>query len=197
MRGSHFVGLGLICLAALSGCETAPTENDHLSLVPDFQLTERSGRTVSRDDLKGKVWVAAFVFTRCAGPCSQISGAMAQLQNAVVSQKDVALVSITVDPEHDTPKVLTDYAAKFNADPDRWLFLTGEPAKVYSLIRDGFKLGVEQNEGTARTPGNEVMHSTRLALVDRQGEIRGYYDGTDADSLAKLKKKIALLLREK
>jgi cytochrome oxidase Cu insertion factor (SCO1/SenC/PrrC family) len=197
MRGSHFIGLGLICLAALSGCEATPSENDHLSLVPDFQLSERSGRTVSRDDLKGKVWVAAFVFTRCAGPCSQISGAMAQLQNAVVSQKDVVLVSITVDPEHDTPKVLDDYATKFNADANRWLFLTGEPVKVYSLIRDGFKLGVEQNQGTARTPGNEVMHSTRLALVDRRGEIRGYYDGTDVDSLAKLKKKIALLLREK
>lgn len=183
--------------AALCGCQTAPSEDDHFGLVPDFQLSERSGKMVGRDDLKGKVWVAAFVFTRCAGPCSQITGSMAQLQDSVASQKDVVLVSFSVDPEHDTAAVLSDYAAKFHAHPERWLFLTGEPDKVYALIRQGFKLGAEQNTGTARTPGNEVLHSQRLVLVDRQSEIRGYYDGTDPEALAKLKKKIAVVLREK
>ncbi|OAI49657.1 hypothetical protein AYO44_18355 [Planctomycetaceae bacterium SCGC AG-212-F19] len=184
----------LMCGAALAGCQAA---DPPLGRVDDFQLVERSGRSVTRDDLEGKVWVAAFSFTRCAGPCTQISGAMAQLQQQVAGQSDVRLVSFTVDPEHDTPDVLAAYAKKFAADPDRWLFLTGDREKMYALIQHSFKLGVAQAEGTARTPGNEVLHSTRLVVVDRQGNIRGYFDGTEEKSLGELRKKVAGLLREK
>jgi cytochrome oxidase Cu insertion factor (SCO1/SenC/PrrC family) len=179
---------------ALSGCQSA---DEPLGKLADFQFIERSGRTVSRDDLEGKVWVAAFVFTRCAGPCTQISGTMAKLQEGLAGQKDVLLVSFSVDPDHDTPRVLSDYAANFRAEPDRWLFLTGDRAKMYALIQDSFKLGVASNEGAARTPGNEVLHSTRLVLVDRRGNIRGYFDGTEEKSIGELRKKIAALLREK
>jgi cytochrome oxidase Cu insertion factor (SCO1/SenC/PrrC family) len=183
-----------LCGAALAGCQ-AP--EPPLGRVDDFQLMERSGQSVSRDDLEGKVWVAAFFFTRCAGPCTQISGAMAQLQQHVASQSDVRLVSFTVDPEHDTAEVLAAYAKKFSADPERWLFLTGDREKMYALIQNSFKLGVAKAEGTARTPGNEVLHSTRLVVVDRHGNIRGYFDGTDEKSLSELRKKVGALLREK
>jgi protein SCO1 len=189
---SRFTLGTLICLA-FCGCKQA---DPPLGEVSDFQLTTQAGKTLSRDDLKSKVWVADFIFTRCTGPCRQITGSMASLQEQLVGQKDVYLVSFSVDPEHDTPAVLAEYAKQFSADPERWFFLSGDRAKMYEMIEKGFKLGVAQNEGTARTPGNEVMHSTRLALVDKQGKIRGYFDGTDENSIKELRQKIALLLRE-
>ena len=204
MRRSIGAGLGVTLLAVvcLPGClsripPAAAEEDLDLGPVADFSLTERGGRTVSRDDLLGKVWVASFIFTRCAGPCSQVSGSMARLQKELEGQKDVALVTFTVDPEYDTPKVLQGYAARFGADPERWLFLTGDRDKVYPLIRESFHLGVEQTQGTARTPGNEVTHSTRLAVVDRRGHVRGYFDGTQPEDLPLLRQRVAALVREK
>src|SRR5262245_8920989 len=181
---------------------TDPSET--LRAVPDFALTERSGRTVRLDDLRGKVWVASFVFTRCTGACPQITGTMARLQKELKDQPNVWLVSISVDPKHDTPAVLKAYAGRFGAaDPERWLFLTGEQEDVYRLVGKGFALGVQQTEGAQRTPGNEVIHSSKLALVDRQSRIRGYFDGRQADDegqpiddLPKLRQAIAALLRE-
>ncbi len=195
-----------LVLLSLAGCQigkpTAGSDDDY-GAVADFSLTERSGRTVRRADLLGKVWVAAFTFTRCAGPCAQVSGNLARLQQELAGQDDVLLVSFTVDPEHDTPKVLQEYANRYGADPQRWLFLTGQQDDVYQLIRDSFRLGVEQTEGTARIPGNEVIHSTKLAVVDRRGHLRGYFDGRmvddegkPAEDLPRLKQKIAMLVGE-
>jgi protein SCO1 len=198
----------LICTLLLAGCAgplPSCTVDDDLGSVADFALTERSGRTVHRDDLLGKVWVAAFIFTRCAGPCHQVSGTMARLQHDLAGLDDLRLVSFTVDPEYDTPKVLSEYANRRRADPERWLFLTGEPDKVYSLIRDGFHLYAEPNRGPERTEGNEVTHDVRLALVDRRGHLRmgktstgyGYFDGTKAEDIPLLEEKIRTLLQEK
>ena len=180
----------------------ADDDDDH-GAVGDFTLTERNGRTVKRSDLLGKVWVASFVFTCCSGACPQISGSMAQLHHEMADKGEVTLVTFTVDPERDTPAVLKEYAARHGADSERWLFLTGEQGKLYELIEKSFQLAVKQNEGTARSPGNEVTHSSRLVLVDRRGRIRGYYDGrrTDdngnpTDDLPRLRKKIARLLQE-
>jgi cytochrome oxidase Cu insertion factor (SCO1/SenC/PrrC family) len=188
-------------LAAFSaGCSSTaspPNVDDHLYPVADFALTERSGETVHRSDLLGKTWVAAFVFTRCAGPCAQVSGAMARLQHELANSPDVVLVSFTVDPEYDTPKVLSEYAKRYSADPKRWLFLTGKPDEVYRLIREGFKLTAQPNEGAERAPGNEVMHDTRLAVVDRRGEIRGYFQATDPDGVAQLEAKVRAIAKEK
>jgi cytochrome oxidase Cu insertion factor (SCO1/SenC/PrrC family) len=177
---------------------------DDLGAVGDFALVERSGRTVRRDDLAGKVWVASFVFTRCMGPCPQVSGTMARLQGQLASEPDVVLVTFTVDPDHDQPDELKLYADKFGADPERWLFLTGERKKLYELIEKGFKLGVQRNEGPDATPGNAVTHSTRLVVVDRHGHIRGYFDGRQVDDqggpvddLPRLRQTVAALLRER
>jgi cytochrome oxidase Cu insertion factor (SCO1/SenC/PrrC family) len=201
--------LCLVCAFCLPGCRNGagPVDaDDDLGPIADFTLVERSGRSVQRDDLLGKVWVAAFVFTRCAGPCSQVSGCMARLQHELAGQQDVMLVSFTVDPDYDTPAVLQEYAGRFQADPKRWLFLTGEREPVYRLVRDGFHLTAQPNEGPERTPGNEVMHDTRLALVDRRGHLRlvadaagrlGYADALDPDAVPRLLEKITALLREK
>ena len=180
--------LAAALLCFLAGCNSTTTPaiaEDDLGPISDFSLTERGGQEVHRADLAGKVWVAAFIFTRCAGPCTQVSGTMARLQHDLSGSKDVVLVSFTVDPDYDKPAVLREYAARYGADPQRWLFLTGDPDKVYPLIRDGFHLAAEQNKGEDRKPGYEVMHSTLLALVDRQGHIRGYYDAQEPEAVGK------------
>jgi cytochrome oxidase Cu insertion factor (SCO1/SenC/PrrC family) len=193
-------GLLFLAVVGVVGCgtqtpTTAKEEDPHP--VADFSLTERSGRKVSREDLLGKVWVASFVFTRCAGPCPMVSGSMARLQHKLAGQKDVVLVTFTVDPEHDTPTVLREYAELFQADPERWLFLTGKQDEVYRLIKDSFQLGVKQAAGKDRVPGNEVVHSTRLVVVDRHGNVRDHsFDGTNPDDLPRLERRVAALLRE-
>lgn len=151
--------------------------------LPDFQLTERSGKTVALADLKGKVWLADFVYSTCPGPCRMISSRLAGLQTEALKNPGVCLVSVTTDPEHDTPEVLRDYAKHFGAAPDRWLFLTGEKAKVYSLIRDGFMLAVVEQPG-AEQP---IVHSTKLMLVDKKGVVRNFYDGAADDASAEEK----------
>jgi len=168
-----------------------------LGQVPDFTLRERSGSAVSLNDLKGKVWISDFVFTHCAGPCPMLTAQMAKLQQPLEEFPDVRLVSFTVDPERDTPEVLTTYAEQFGAG-DRWHFLTGEKAPMYSLIVDGFKLGLDDGSAlTAGVPGpGTITHTVRFVLVDRQGQIRGYYDGTDSGLQEKLLPDVRQLLRQ-
>ncbi len=191
------VGTALLILLSVSGCGTATssgTDTERLRSVAPFEMTERSGATVRGADLKGKVWVAAFVFTCCNQACPIISKNMEELQTALAGQPDVVLVSFSVNPGGDDLETLRQYADSYHADPQRWLFLRGEETAVYHLIRDSFELGVQQNQGRERTPGNEVMHSNKLVLVDPQGRIRGYYDGTDPQALAELRQKIAVLV---
>ena len=185
------------------------TERPDVSFpVPEFTLTDRSGKTVSRDDLKGKVWVASFVFTRCSGPCPQVTATMARLQKELdlKAADDLRLVTFTVDPDQDTPHELTEFAARYQADSERWLFLTGMPeAELHRLLQDGFKVTAQRAENPK--PGDEFDHSSRLAVVDKQGIIRGYFDGLrvptspDADAefdanLTRLKAMVAELRRE-
>jgi cytochrome oxidase Cu insertion factor (SCO1/SenC/PrrC family) len=169
--------------------------SDDLGPVAEFFLIERNGNTVTLKDLHGKVWVASFLFTRCCTGCPRISADLLQLQKDLADTEGVVIVSFSVDPEHDTPAVLKEYADSLGADPKRWLFLTGKQEELYGLIRDSFHLGVEQNKGKVRTPGNEVTHSNRLILVDRQGHIRGVdFDGTNPDDLPRLKQRIKELV---
>jgi cytochrome oxidase Cu insertion factor (SCO1/SenC/PrrC family) len=170
----RFVPLLLLFTAA---CHSSGPADDDYGPVGGFRLTECSGRTVTQDDLRGKAWVASFVFTRCTGPCPQITGTVARLQGELAEEKDVRLVTFTVDPAHDDPKELRRYAEHFGANPERWLFLTGSEESIYGLMRQGFKVHAEQNMGASRKPGAEVMHDTHLVAVDKHGRIRGYYSG--------------------
>jgi protein SCO1/2/putative membrane protein len=167
--------LTLLSLLAAAPLHAAPL--DDYGEVPDFQLTERSGRTVGRDDLLGHVWIASFVFTRCGGPCPQVTNTVERLQGELARFPDVRLVTFTVDPERDDPETLTKYANGHHADPERWLFLTGTEEKIYGLLRGGFHIYVEPTKGEERKPGREVAHDTRLFVIDRQGHIRGTYEG--------------------
>ena len=120
--------------------------------VPDFSLTERSGRRVALADLRGTVWIANFIYTHCTDTCPLQSAAMARLQADLSSEPDVRLVSITVDPDQDTPDVLAEYATRFGADRDRWLFLTGEKKIIYALAQGGFRLGAVDPAETGQSP---------------------------------------------
>lgn len=176
-------GLRLLALSlVLLLCAAAPL--DDLGTVEDFHLTERAGRPVGRDDLLGKIWIASFEFTRCTQGCPQISETMERLQTDLARYPDVRLVTFTVDPKHDDTEQLRAYAKHYHADPERWLFLTGEQDEIYRLLKDSFHLPAQQNEGEARQPGNEVAHSPKLVLVDRHGHIRGYFDGRPDPNLS-------------
>jgi cytochrome oxidase Cu insertion factor (SCO1/SenC/PrrC family) len=204
LAGSLLAALGALGYAGLTVLRHNEPPLPDVGAVGDFSLTERSGRTVTNADLAGKVWIASFVFTRCTGPCPQVTGTVARLQDDFRDQPDVRLVTFTVDPEYDDADELKKYAEHFRADPERWLFLTGSEKQLYRLIEKSFLLGVQRNKGEDSKPGQEVAHSTRLALVDRHGHIRGYFDGRQVDDLGqpvddlpKLRRAVARLLQEK
>jgi protein SCO1/2/putative membrane protein len=160
-------------------------------VAPDFTLTDRNGRTVRRDDLKGKVWVAHFFFTECAAGCSQTTDNMARLQTELAGCPDVVLVSFTVNPTKDTPDRLREYAEQRGADPRRWLFLTGDESVMHRLIQEGFKQGVQKD--TSAKPGFEVIHSFSIVLVDQAGVIRGWVDGKDESEVLRLGRRARLM----
>jgi cytochrome oxidase Cu insertion factor (SCO1/SenC/PrrC family) len=159
--------------------------------VPAFQLVNQSGQPFGSAQLNRKIWIADFIFTSCRGPCPLISTRMSELQKPL-EKTDVHLVSFSVDPETDTPEVLRGYAEKLQADPKRWDFLTGPKSAIYKLSHDGFKLAVSDGSEAEGVP----VHSTRMGLVDRHGQIRGYYDALEPDAMTKLLADTNHLLRE-
>ena len=153
-----------------------------LGLVPPFSLTERTGTPLTADDLTGHVWVADFVFTRCPDFCPALTARMAGLQKALPPGRDpIRLVSFSVDPAHDVPEVLREYAARAGARDD-WLFVTGPRDALRALLRDGFRVAWA-DDGPPESP---ITHSDRFVLVDRRLRIRGYYHGNDPADVARL-----------
>ena len=149
--------------------------------VPSFQFVNQNGQSFGSAQLAGRIWIADFIYTTCPGPCPMISTRMSELQKPL-EKTDVHLVSFSVDPEKDTPQVLRGYADKLQAEPQRWDFLTGPKSAIYKLSHDGFKLAVSDGSDAQGIP----VHSTRMVLVDRHGEIRGFYEATAADAVTKL-----------
>jgi len=159
--------------------------------VPSFQFTNQNGQPFGSPQLAGKIWIADFIYTTCPGPCPMISSRMSELQKPL-EKTDVQLVSFSVDPEKDTPEVLRSYAERLQAEPGRWDFLTGPKSAIYKLSHDGFKLAVSDGSDAQGIP----VHSTRMVLVDRHGQIRGYYDATEPEAVTKLLADTNHLLRE-
>ena len=179
--GARTLALLLVLGAPLLGCGTK--EPPVLGAIPDFSLTERSGSVVHAADLDGSVWIAGFIFTRCPDVCPALTARMADLQKALAGSPAIHLVSISVDPTHDTPEVLRGYAERAGAKDD-WLFLTGPRDQVAALLKDGFKVAFA-DDGPAEAP---ITHSDRLVLVDGERRIRGYYHGREAEDLARLRR---------
>ena len=152
---------GLALYRLYPGRASGSSDLKRINIVPPFALTERSRRTISNNDLYGKIWVADFVYTTCPGPCPLVTASMAKLQEAVAHDMQVQLVTFTVDPETDTPAILAAYADHFGASKDRWWFLTGPEKQQDALIRDGFFLPVVDNSGKPLDPGQfKITHST-------------------------------------
>ena len=155
--------------------------------VPHFALTNQRGTKISPADLQGKIWVADFIFTRCAAACPLMMDKMVKLQEEF-AEANVNFVSVSVDPEHDTPEVLFRYADRFGVNHDKWHLLTGEKDTIYQLSHNGFNLAVGEQK-------SEILHSSRFVLVDHQGKIRDYYDSNESDALQQLRQDIKTLLR--
>lgn len=144
--------------------------------MPSFVLEDQNGRSFSSEDLKGKIALVSFIYTRCQGPCPIVSRQLQQLQAEAFKNPDVFFLTLTLDPEHDTTPVLAEYAKKLGALDRRWLFLTGLKQPLRELISRGFlSTALDQND-----PGNPIVHSTKFVLVDRGGFIRGFIEGGDA-----------------
>ena len=155
-----------------------------------FSLTDSTGRMVTRDDVRGKILAVSFLFTSCSLTCPEVSKRMAEIQKLTATNDDVRLLSLTVDPRTDTPTVLAQWSARFGADTNRWYMLTGDKAQLHRLIGASF-LAVETNNPFNSMPGN-FAGTERIAVVDKHGNIRAYFDGlrleTPAAVMAEFKK---------
>ena len=177
------VALGL----AMAGCAARRADLPSYGQVSDFQLTDQTGASFNAEPaLKGRVWVADFMFTNCPGPCPRMSSQMHEVQNALADQ-GVKLVSLTVDPDRDTPEKLSKYAAYYSAKPGVWYFLTGPRETLDRLGKDVFKLGPVDGS---------LEHSTRFVLVDKESHIRGYYLTSEADAIQRLIADAKFLLKQ-
>jgi protein SCO1/2 len=185
--------VGLVAFAYVSLQKMRPVASalPRLEQAPSFSLTSQDGKTVTEAVLKGKVTVLNFIFTRCMGPCPRMSAQMGHLNQALGPKlEDVQLISVSVDPEHDTPAVLAEYGQRFGAEPGRWKLLTGPTDQIHNVMVKGFLLPL----GTDKD--GMPAHSTRFVIVDQQGVIRGYEDGESPEVVQKLLMDIGDLLRE-
>tara|TARA_B100001996_G_scaffold73995_1_gene54599 strand:+ start:1265 stop:1849 length:585 start_codon:yes stop_codon:yes gene_type:complete len=155
--------------------------------IPEFEFIDSEGRDIGLTNLKGKVWVADFIFTTCTMACPIMTGNMNTIHKKYKKNDDLRLVSISVYPEYDTPEVLKKYASQYKADTDTWHFLTGNESTVKEVIKDGFKIGDYEDI---------IFHSEKFALVDKNGMIRAYYNGMKTEDMKKLKKDIDNLLKQ-
>jgi protein SCO1/2 len=180
------------------GWEEKPLEGLQVfGQVPHFRLTERSGAAVTEADLKDKVSVVNFIYTSCPDTCPLQSAEIRDLQDGFAETSAVRFFSITVDPQRDTPEVMKKYARRFKADPERWLFLTGNKDAIHRLAQEGFRLSAAEIPQAHRpSSGATHAHSPRFVLVDRKAQIRGYYSSTDKEALARLRRDLERLVHE-
>jgi protein SCO1/2 len=180
------VGLGLVlgilaCLVVLLKYRPEPGRASEglpvIGPVADFTLTDQRGEPVSLDHLRGRVWVADIIFTRCAGPCPEMTRKMKELQTALASDSEVRLITLTTDADYDTPEVLARYADRYGAEESRWTFLTGDKVAIANLAIDSLKLTVVEKKPEERTdPSDLFVHSTLFVVVDKQGRLRGAFE---------------------
>ena len=183
-----YIGVAIFLMISFFFKDSQPAkELPEIGNIPQFEFTNSDGNTVTLDNLKGKVWVADFIFTTCTMACPMMTGNMNIVHKKFKKNDNVRLVSISVYPEYDTPEVLKNYASQYDADTEKWLFLTGKEDAVKDIIRDGFKIGDYEDI---------IFHSEKFALVDKKGIIRAYYNGMKSEDMKQLKKDIDALLKQ-
>lgn len=184
---SELLAVVAVCLS-IAMCDRNP-DLEQIKSVPSFDLIDHGNRPFSLDDLRGRVSIVDFIFTRCGATCPVLTAEMKRLTDDL-SDDDLRFISITVDPGHDTPAVLSEYRQQVTSDP-RWIFLTGERDEIERLSVEGFSLAV----GTSQNPAEPILHSSHFVLVDREGVIRNYYDSGRAEVMAELRSDARWLAR--
>ncbi|MFY8035375.1 MAG: SCO family protein [Flexibacteraceae bacterium] len=160
--------------------------------LPPFSFTDQDGKTITEKDIEGKVVIADYIFTRCQTICPKMSSNLESVQRAFADNPNVVLLSHTVDPEYDTVQVLNSYAKVHGAISGKWHFLTGEKEKLYKQASEGYKIVASEE---ASGP-DAFVHSDRIVLLDRNGYIRGYYNGTDSMQIDTLILETKIVLSE-
>lgn len=185
----------LACWGA--GCDR--DEPPDLSVpLPSFELVDQHGQPFQREDMRGQVWIADFVFTKCPTICPTLSARMKGLTERFEGENDLRFVSFSVDPEHDTPEVLREHASRYGVDFERWTWVTGSTGEVSDVVVGGFKLALGEPVATGREDGQyDIMHSAHLVLVDREANVRGYYPANDPEAMDDLVRDAGALLEDR
>lgn len=191
----------LFFAAALSSCEKETPASSVLTgkfrEVEPFALTDQQSRPLANADLKGRVWIANFIFSSCNAECLILSSRFAELQRLFADEPGVAFVSFSVDPQTDTPERLGQFARRWHADPDRWYFLTGDSGKLDALIKNSFLLPVTRDPMEAgKLLTQKLIHTNRFAIVDRSGTVKAYVDGLQPESVSVISRLVLEMLRE-
>ncbi|MBC8095596.1 MAG: SCO family protein [Akkermansiaceae bacterium] len=176
-----FLTLALLFLMAQLKSRTAARPSSpalpEIAQVKDFTLTNQAGAAVTLADLRGRVWVADIIFTRCPGPCARMTRQMKELQAALPPNSGVKLVSLTTDPEFDTPEVLSRYAERFEANTNQWMFLTGSKNQIAEVASGSLKLAAVEKKPEERESTDDLfIHSTIFVVVDKGGKLRGVFE---------------------
>jgi protein SCO1 len=158
-------------------------------VIPDFEFTNQYGEKVKRSDYENKIFVTDFFFTTCQSICPVMSNQLSRVQEKTKEMDDVLILSHTVNPENDSVPVLLDYAQKMNAQKSKWNFVTGDKKSLYDIARNGYFVTALDGDGGP----DDFIHSEKFILVDKQGHIRGYYDGTDTKDVDRLIDEIKVL----
>lgn len=165
--------------------------------LPDFAFVNQDGEPVSKDSLRGKVWLANFIFTTCPGQCIVLANEFKAFQEKIKGMPNVELVSFSVDPEYDTPEVLKQFAEQYEAG-SQWTMVTGDKEAIYRLLHRGFLLDAAPNpDAELAGKGEKIVHTRKVVLVGPQGRVRHYYLGLNEDNAPEVLRDIEQLLPAK
>jgi protein SCO1/2 len=160
--------------------------------VPDFSFLNQDGKTITKESVRGKIYVADYFFTTCQSICPVMKKQMKRVYNKFLKDDEVVLLSHTVDPETDSVQTMKEFSERFNADSKKWMFLTGSKKALYEQARKGYLIEASEGNGGPE----DFIHTQNFALVDKEFHIRGYYDGTDSADVNRLMREIELLKKE-
>jgi len=208
MKKYSYIGVAFIVL--IFGIYAVPKIVDKLKTpqlitinkVPSFEFTNQDGKLISNSFYENKVYVVEFFFTTCPTICPKMNANMVKIQNEFYANQDFGIVSISINPKHDTPEILKQYAKDHGATLKNWNFLTGDREVIYELANNGFTLYAGENSDAE----GGFEHSGMFALIDKKGNIRSrldelgnpiaFYDGLDPKGVKMIKEDIAILLKE-
>lgn len=193
-------GLLVTILALLTAWIVLPSRSNPLPVLgtlPDFALMDQDSQNRTLASLRGDVWIADAIFTRCAGQCPIMSAHMQGIQDSLPAGLPIKLVSFTTDAAYDTSAILKKYAARYGARDGQWMFLTGTKAALHHAEVEGLKLGISDKPPGDRDYATDLfIHSQKLVVIDQTGQIRGYYDGETTEGVSQARAAAISLARQ-